>query len=52
MYIISKFNLNKRLILEMDNHDEKIDFHKINFLLKEWVHKSQNFLKNSFNLIN
>ena len=50
-YIISKFNLNKRLIIDMDEHDEKIDFNKINLLLKEWVNKSQNFLKNSFTLI-
>lgn len=50
-YIISKFNLNKRLIIDMDKHDEKIDFNKINILLKEWVNKSQNFLKNSFTLI-
>ena len=42
-YIISKFNLNKRLIIDMDEHDEKIDFNKINLLLKEWVNKSQNF---------
>ena len=47
-YIISKFNLNKRLIIDMDKHDEKINFNKINLLLKEWVNKSQNFLKNSF----
>ena len=49
-YIISKFKLNKRLILEMDKHDERINFDKINPLLKEWVFKSQIFLKNAFDL--
>ncbi|MDC2970482.1 polysaccharide pyruvyl transferase family protein [Candidatus Pelagibacter sp.] len=47
-YIISKFNLDKRLILEMNKHDENIDFDKINPSLREWVQKSQNFLKNAF----
>ena len=48
-YIISKFNLNDRLIDKLSESNERINFEKINFQLKEWVQYSQNFLKSSLN---
>ena len=38
------------VFIDADKHDERINFDKINPLLKDWVYKSQIFLKNAFNL--